>query len=90
MGLVFAYIDIYQSVLVTYIWKETSQGKWFLDKNLMNFYSFTMTKTCNLIKIFTKYKWTEFIHPGQEKDYGSMWNMACERSGMVIVPTLCL
>lgn len=56
--------------------------------NLMKLYSFTNNEICNLIQIFTKYKWTEFVHPEREEDYGSAWYVACEGSRKLIV-TLC-
>lgn len=37
-------------------------------QNFMKSYSFTKTEICNLIKIFTKYKWADFTQPEQEED----------------------
>lgn len=54
----------------------------------MKLYSFTNNEIRNLITTFTKYKWTEVIHPEQEEDYGSTWHVAWEGSRKLII-TLC-
>lgn len=58
--------------------------------NLMKLYSFSMNEICNLIKIFMKYKWTEFAYPEQKEYYSSTWCVACEGSRRLIVYGLCI
>lgn len=80
---------LYVPGCISYTYLKTSLSQQLISEwDLMKPYSFTNNEICNLIKIFKKYKWTEFIHPEQEEDYGSTWHVACGGSRKLIV-TLC-
>lgn len=48
-------------------WRANLSKQATFGWNLVKFYSFAMTKTCNLIKILTKYKWTVLTSRARER-----------------------